>query len=139
MRNFVSVFVYLCLIPVSAIGDELPADYEKNWPQWRGPDANGVAPRGNPPVKWDENKNIKWKIEIPGKGHATPIVWDNQVFVLTAIETDEQVESQKEEQTQGQRRRGPPIAQTSYVHKFAILAIKDSSKYKYNKPRSLSG
>ena len=127
MRKFVSVFAYLYLIPVFAIGDEPPADYEENWPQWRGPYANGVAPYGNPPVKWDESKNIKWKIEIPGKGHATPIVWDNQVFVLTAIETAKQVEAQKEDQTQGQRRRGPPIAQTSYVHKFAIFAINRSN------------
>ena len=127
MAKFVSVFVCLCCIPILAWGGEPQGDFEENWPQWRGPYANGVAPYGNPPVKWDESRNIKWKIEIPGKGHATPIVWDDQIFVLTAIETDRQLESQKEAQSEGQRRRGPSIAKTSYVHKFAIFAIDRSN------------
>ncbi len=125
MGKFVSVFACLCCIPILAWGGE-PQDFEKNWPQWRGPSANGVAPYGNPPVKWDESKNIKWKIEIPGKGHATPIIWDNQIFVLTAIETDKQVEPEKGEQSQRRRRRGPSIARTSNVHKFAIFSINRS-------------
>ena len=126
MRKFVSVFTCLCFIPILAWGGEPQGDFEKNWPQWRGPYANGVAPYSNPPVEWSESKNIKWKIEIPGKGHATPIIWDNRIFVLTAIETDKQVEPEKEKQTQARRRRGPPIARTSNVHKFAIFAINRS-------------
>jgi outer membrane protein assembly factor BamB len=59
-----------------------------NWHQWRGPEANGTAPHGDPPVTWDEKTNIKWKAELPGRGSATPIVWGDQVFVLTAVETD---------------------------------------------------
>ncbi len=126
MGKFVSVFACLCCIPILAWGGEPQEDFEKNWPQWRGPYANGVAPYGNPPVEWSESKNIKWKIEIPGKGHATPIIWDNRIFVLTAIETDKQVEPEKEKQTQARRRRGPPITRTSNVHKFAIFAINRS-------------
>ena len=59
-----------------------------NWPNWRGPEANGTAPTGNPPITWDANKNIKWKAPLTGSGSATPIVWGDQVFVLTAVETD---------------------------------------------------
>lgn len=59
-----------------------------NWHQWRGPEANGTAPQADPPVKWDEKTNIKWKAALPGRGSATPIVWGDQVFVLTAIKTD---------------------------------------------------
>ncbi len=59
-----------------------------NWHQWRGPNANGAAPKGDPPITWDEKTNVKWKAELPGRGSATPIVWGNQVFVLTAIKTD---------------------------------------------------
>ena len=47
------------------------AQAQDNWPQWRGPNANGVSPNGNPPIEWSENKNVKWKIEIPGRGHST--------------------------------------------------------------------
>ncbi len=62
---------------------ESPAD--QNWAQWRGPLANGVAPAGDPPVAWDETKNVKWKVKVPGRGTSTPIVWDGQVFIQTAI------------------------------------------------------
>ncbi len=60
-----------------------------HWPGWRGPDANGVAPiSADPPTTWDEKTNIKWKIALPGRGSATPAVWGDKVFVLTAVETD---------------------------------------------------
>ena len=67
---------------------EAPAGSHEYWPQWRGPEATGVSPDGDPPVEWAENKNIRWKVEIPGKGHASPIVWDQSVFVATAIPTE---------------------------------------------------
>ena len=57
----------------------------QEWPQWRGPLATGVASTANPPVTWSESQNIRWKVEIPGHGSATPLVWGNRVFVLTAI------------------------------------------------------
>lgn len=73
-------------------GDLPPAELkdrqQKNWHQWRGPQASGVAPLANPPIHWDEKTNIRWKFEIPGRGTSTPIIWDDQVFVLTAIKTD---------------------------------------------------
>jgi len=58
-----------------------------NWPQWRGPLATGFAPDADPPVTWSETSNVKWKIAIPGEGNATPIVWDNRIFILSAIGT----------------------------------------------------
>lgn len=59
---------------------------ESNWPTWRGTSGQGIAD-GAPPIEWGEGKNIRWKVEIPGRGMSTPIVWGNQVFVLTAIPT----------------------------------------------------
>src|SRR5262245_41441354 len=58
-----------------------------NWPHWRGPLVNGFSPHGDPPTKWDEKSNVKWKTPLPGKGSATPIVWADQIFVLTALDT----------------------------------------------------
>lgn len=57
----------------------------RNWPQWRGPLANGVAPEATPPLTWSETHHVKWKFAIPGFGTSTPIIWEDQVFLLTAV------------------------------------------------------
>lgn len=62
------------------------------WPQWRGPLGTGIAPDGNPPVEWSETKNICWKTAIPGAGNASPIVWNDRAYILTAVETDKKPE-----------------------------------------------
>ena len=62
-----------------------PGAEAENWPQWRGPDANGVAPNATPPLEWSESQNIRWKVPVPGRGSGSPIVWGDRVFVLTAV------------------------------------------------------
>ncbi|MBD3675743.1 MAG: PQQ-like beta-propeller repeat protein [Planctomycetaceae bacterium] len=59
-----------------------------DWPHWRGPNRDGTAPHANPPLEWSASKNVKWKVNIPGEGSATPIVWGNRVFTTSAIPTD---------------------------------------------------
>ena len=61
------------------------ADVDRFWPQWRGPLMTGAAARGNPPVEWGESKNVKWKVEIPGLGSGTPVVWGDRIYVQTAV------------------------------------------------------
>ncbi len=63
------------------------AEIEQNWHQWRGPNADGVAPKATPPIEWAEGKNVKWKVKTPGFGTSTPIIWGNKVFLLTAIKS----------------------------------------------------
>lgn len=58
---------------------------ERNWPQWRGPHATGVALQADPPVDWSETKNVRWKTEMPGRGSASPVVWGDRLFLLTAV------------------------------------------------------
>jgi outer membrane protein assembly factor BamB len=97
--------------------------YNMNWPQWRGPEATGYAPLSDPPIEWSETKNVKWKTEIPGKGHATPIVWENQIFINTAVRTDQsdREEEPAEEPTSG--RRGPPGNTAGNIYDFIVMAI----------------
>lgn len=64
----------------------------RNWPTWRGPLANGVAPDADPPTTWSETNHVKWKIAVPGRGTASPVVWEDQIFILTAIPTGKKVE-----------------------------------------------
>ena len=128
MRIIAVVTVCFCILATLAWGVEPISDFKKSWSQWRGPEMTGVAPYGEPPVEWGEDKNIRWKIEIPGKGHASPIVWDDKIFVSTAIETDTIVESQKveteQQSTEPQRgRRGRGGAKPTKAHKFVIFAI----------------
>ena len=58
---------------------------ERFWPQWRGPHATGVSRFANPPTEWSETKNIRWKVEIPGRGSSSPVIWGDRMFVLSAI------------------------------------------------------
>ena len=60
-----------------------------DWPQWRGPLANGVAPGANPPTEWSEQKNIRWKVALPGRGHSSPIIQGERVYVTAAAPVGE--------------------------------------------------
>ncbi|HAU48172.1 MAG TPA: hypothetical protein DCW57_03750, partial [Planctomycetaceae bacterium] len=57
---------------------------KRYWHQWRGPEATGMSATASPPVTWSEENNIRWKVPIEGQGNASPIVWDDKIFVLTA-------------------------------------------------------
>jgi len=89
-RSIVAV-AFMVLAPFgAALGDDAPRGAEENWPAWRGPLATGEAPKAEPPVEWAEKKNIRWKVEVPGRGHATPIVWGDRVYIQTAVETSKE-------------------------------------------------
>jgi len=62
----------------------------ENWPAWRGPQGDGSSPEKKVPVRWSGTNNILWKVPIPGKGHASPIVWDKHIFVVTALKENKQ-------------------------------------------------
>jgi outer membrane protein assembly factor BamB len=57
-----------------------------NWAQWRGSDGTGVSDEKKAPAEWGITKNIKWRTPIAGKGHSSPIVWGDRIFLTTAIE-----------------------------------------------------
>ena len=71
----------LCLI--AALASPVMAG---NWPNWRGPDQNGVATGSGFPTEWSETKNVAWKIELPGKGSSTPVVWGEQIFLTSGAD-----------------------------------------------------
>lgn len=78
-----SLILLLFIVGQSAFAQEIPG--KDFWPQWRGPLATGAAIKGNPPVQFSETQNLKWKTPIPGKGHATPIVWGDKIIIETAV------------------------------------------------------
>jgi outer membrane protein assembly factor BamB len=61
----------------------------ENWPQWRGPAFNGSSPERNLPAEWSTNQNVAWGLALPGPSAATPIIWDDRVF-LSSTDTGSQ-------------------------------------------------
>jgi len=56
-----------------------------NWAHWRGPTGNGVAPGARPPIRWSSTGNVKWKVAILGRSSGSPVIWEDRVFVVSAV------------------------------------------------------
>lgn len=109
------IVLLLPLFALSLQAAEKSDEWNQNWPHWRGPLLTGEAPNADPPVEWSEDKNIKWKVDLPGEGTATPIIWGDRLFILTAVDTGKRAETPaaenasaapQEEEPAGGRRRG---------------------------------
>ncbi|MEZ6016465.1 MAG: PQQ-binding-like beta-propeller repeat protein [Planctomycetota bacterium] len=72
----------------AAVVNKATRDVAETWPNWRGPDTNGVARSERAPTVWSEDKNIRWKVAVPGLGSSTPIVWGDTLYVTSAIEAE---------------------------------------------------
>lgn len=110
MKKF--LLILACCVSVQA-------QSSAHWPQWRGPFFNGVA-RGDAPAVWSDTSNIKWKTSIPGRGHSTPVIWGNRIFLTTAIPIGKPVEPAANNEQGGQRRAaaGPQVE-----HQFVVLSL----------------
>ena len=94
----------------------------QNWPSFRGPNASGRTEGANPPVVWslEKSQNVVWKTAIPGLSHASPIVWGNRVFVITAVSSDEKSGFQAKD-------RGIGLANDDAKHTWMIFALDKSN------------
>lgn len=90
----------------------------QNWPSFRGPNASGVAEGTNPPTSWDLEKtqNVLWKTNIPGLSHSSPIIWNNQIFVITAVSSDATASFKAKD-------RGIGLANDDAKHTWMIFAL----------------
>jgi len=83
MRH-IAIVALLSVCPCTAVRAE-------NWGHWRGPTGNGMALNAAPPTQWSSVKNVKWKVEVPGRSSASAIVWEDSVFVVTAVPTSKSI------------------------------------------------
>ncbi|MGD2110048.1 MAG: PQQ-like beta-propeller repeat protein [Phycisphaerae bacterium] len=108
----------LAIFALPALAGQKGLNTDALWPQWRGPLATGIAPRGNPPLTWSETNNIRWKVPLPGLGHSTPVVWGDHIFLTAAVQHGDELEPVPE---------WDPDAHdnfpTKYRRKFVVLAI----------------
>ncbi|MEM7313393.1 MAG: PQQ-binding-like beta-propeller repeat protein, partial [Planctomycetota bacterium] len=93
----------------------------RNWHQWRGPESNGVSRTATPPKTWSETENVKWRAAIEGSGGSTPIVWEDKIFLLTAINTGEVDPSLPKPEDQPKRVFGIKFPNTRY--EFVVLCL----------------
>jgi outer membrane protein assembly factor BamB len=83
-RHILRWLLVLTLVAPVGHGAEAGA----GWPWWRGPLGNGVSPDGDPPVRWSEKENVRFKVALEGDGLSTPVVWGDRIFVLSARSLD---------------------------------------------------
>jgi outer membrane protein assembly factor BamB len=85
--KFFPLLILGIVISVQMASCQQNGNYTEQWPQFRGPYASGIVESTNLPDHWDmeTGKNIKWKAQIPGLGHSSPIVWDNKIYLTTAV------------------------------------------------------
>src|SRR5713226_8507168 len=74
------------LVLLLGLASSAPAE---NWPCWRGPRLDGTSCETNVPIYWSATSNVVWKTELPGSGHASPIVYGERIFTISAT-TEEQ-------------------------------------------------
>lgn len=125
MKQIATVSIALsCLLSVLC-ANAAAATGAEYWPTWRGPNMDGVALKGNPPVTWSESENVKWKIDLPGEGTSTPIIWGDKMFFQTAVDTGQTGPAPTETapaQTGGRRGPGRGRAPTT-VHAFDLVCL----------------
>ena len=108
-----------CLLALDVNGGN--ADADLYWPQWRGPLGTGVAPHADPPVEWSESQSIRWKVALPGKGHSTPVIWGDRLFVTTAVPYGEAVKPSYSGALNAHDEA--PVTQR---HRFVVMALNRS-------------
>lgn len=84
-KSLIAFFPILITVvfSTSVMADE--PETNKFWGNFRGPEHTGASPTAKPPIHWDANKNVAWKVQIPGQGTSSPVVWGDKIFLTSAI------------------------------------------------------
>lgn len=126
MKHLGTLVVTVAFLLIAVSTQAWAAGADDYWPMWRGPATTGTAAQGNPPVTWSESENIKWKVEIPGQGHSSPVIWGDKLFLQTAIDTGQagsaDVQPAQAPAAPGGR-GGRSGSAPKTVHKFDLLCL----------------
>lgn len=114
VRCWIAAF---CLGSVASIAAQKPA--VESWPHWRGAAHTGTA-TGEPPVTWGDTSNVRWKLEIPGRGYSTPVAWGDRLFLTTAVPTGKKTAEAPAAGRGGRAGGGTGIGEE---HRLEVLAV----------------
>lgn len=116
---------WLLLLETVSISAETSLDAAHQWPGFRGPLGTGLAPHADPPVEWSEEENVRWKTELPGLGHSSPVVWGDRIFLTSAIPFGEPLAEPRYSGRPGAHNNLPVTRR----QRFVVLAVdRDSGK-----------
>ena len=125
MRYVVAALITVVIPVALAAQTSQSASQTGWWPHWRGVPQTGVAP-GDAPTQWSDTSNVAWKVEIPGRGHSTPVIWGDRIFLTTAVPTGRRVEPAASAPAGGGRGRGgfgSQSAGSNEEQQFEVMAI----------------
>src|SRR5579859_1265556 len=101
--------------------------HAEDWPYWRGPRLDGTSSEKDPPLYWGANSNIVWKLELPGTGHASPIVWRGKIFLLAALPETQERLLICIDRTNGQPLWQKTVLTASLEHKHSLNSFASST------------
>lgn len=81
-RRTTSPFLVILAAIVGWMAESSPVSAD-NWPEWRGPSNNGISTETNLPTTWSKTENVAWRLPLPGAGGATPVVWNDSIFLTS--------------------------------------------------------
>jgi outer membrane protein assembly factor BamB len=116
----VSLAAAALLFVSSVVAQQGRARTADSWGHWRGPSQTGVA-AGTAPVRWSDTSNVAWKVELPGRGHSSPVIWGDRIFVTTAVPTGRKADPPRA--SAGRGGPGDGGAGAHDEHRFDVLAL----------------
>jgi len=124
MKSFASCTFFMALLLAALQVNAKPGPSEGSWPQWRGPSGQGTSNEKNLPAEWGAGNNIKWRTSIPGRGHSSPIVWGNRIFLTTAIEGEVVPGAKAVKHMDGDKEFvHPDSVGANHKHQFKVVCI----------------
>ena len=137
-RMFALFAAVLFVLTVLQIKSNTPiaAAHSGNWPQWRGPESQGVSNEKNLPTEWSDTKNVLWKTAIPGRGFSQPIIWGKRVFLSADVEGGKAPETHKppKHMLGNQEFKHPEWYGVDLLHTFKVLCLdRDTGKILWEK------
>ena len=127
------IVALLCILGGNALAAET------NWPQFRGPGARGVADGASFPDRWSATENVAWKLDLPGRGWSSPIVWGGRVFLTTVVNRGETEPPKKGLYFGGNRPEAPTTTHEWWVYCLDLDSGKVRWKEKVHAGRPPSG